>query len=413
MLLPDKDHMNESIPRVRNDLDLFPVQQGGRRFVMIRDHLGLVQEGKAVSLPLYQMMVLLNGISTIRDLQMELMRQQGGVLVGTDEIKGLIAHLDESFLLDSDRFRKAKERVVADFTAKKVRPCSHCGGAYPEDPSVLRKSLDDIMTSHQPAVPEPEGHIKALVAPHIDLSAGCRIYGAAYQMLKFVNPIRVVVLGIGHQMIDAMFSLTEKDFDTPLGIVNNDASLVRELRVAGGDLVAENDFSHRAEHSIEFQTLFLRHLLRSDSFSIIPILCGSLQTTLPDYSRSAYLDRAGSFLEKLKQILNDPTRETLLVAGVDLSHIGLKFGHETPATHLERQSEAHDRNLLAHLCGLDAEGFWKESGEVKDQYNVCGFSALACLLEILPSCKGSVLGYELWHEEATRSAVSFAAMVFT
>jgi len=69
--------------------------------------------------------------------------------------------------------------------------------------------------------------------------------------------------------------------------------------------------------------------------------------------------------------------------------------------------------LLKALTALDADSFWEDSGKVKDQYNVCGFAALACLQEVLPPCKGHLLGYEMWHEEATRSAVSYAAMAFT
>jgi len=402
--------MSETIPSARTDLELFPVQHGGQQMILIRDQLGLVQEGKAIALPLYQIMTLLDGKNTLRDLQTELMRQKGGVLVGTDEVMSLVAHLDESFLLDSERFRAARDQIVADFTARKIRPCSHCGGAYPENPSELKLRLDEIMAS-QPPVPEPEGKVSAIVAPHIDLSAGYKVYSSAYQMLKFAKPARVVVLGIGHQMIDDMFCLTDKSFSTPLGEVKNAQALIRELRSAGGDIIADTDFGHHAEHSIEFQTVFLRHLLGENSFAIIPILCGSLQTTLPEYSRQAYLDKTGPFINKLKQILENP--ETILVAGVDFSHIGPKFGHEMPAAHLKKQSETHDKNLLEHLSRLDADRFWEESRRVNDQYNVCGFSALACLLEVLPPSKGKVLDYELWNEEATRSAVSFAAVVFT
>ena len=99
--------------------------------------------------------------------------------------------------------------------------------------------------------------------------------------------------------------------------------------------------------------------------------------------------------------------------GVDLSHIGPKFGHEMPAEYLKNQSETHDQNLLKHLSMLDADHFWEESKDVKDQFNVCGFSALACMLEVLPPCRGKILNYQFWHEEATRSAVSFSAVVFT
>ena len=73
--------MNEAVLRARSDLEFFPVMHSGRQLILIRDHLGLVEEGKAVDLPLYKIMTLLDGTRTIRDLQMEFMRQKGGVLV--------------------------------------------------------------------------------------------------------------------------------------------------------------------------------------------------------------------------------------------------------------------------------------------------------------------------------------------
>ena len=102
----------------------------------------------------------------------------------------------------------------------------------------------------------------------------------------------------------------------------------------------------------------------------------------------------------------------LLVAGVDFSHIGPKFGHQSPASQMDTDASAHDRSLLDALCAQDAERFWEESVRVKDRFNVCGFSALALLLEVLPPCKTHLLHYEVWHEEPTRSAVSFAAVSF-
>jgi len=403
--------MDETTPCTRRDLEFFPVQQGGQQFVLIRDHLGLVGEGKAVALPLYQIMTLLDGARTARDIQMEFMRQRGGVLVESEEVEHLLNHLDESYLLDSQRFRRARDKIISDFTSKRIRPCSHCGNSYPEDPSQLKERLDEILAS-QPSPPEPLGKIKALVAPHIDLSAGYKAYSKAYHMLKYVRPSRVVILGVGHHLMTHLFSLTDKAFETPLGVAKSNASFVRELRSAGGDAIAVNDFAHRSEHSVEFQLLFLQHLLKEGSFHIIPILCGSVQSCLHEYSRKSYQEKAGPFLKKLRELVTAPDNETLIIAGVDFSHIGPKFGHEMPALYLEDQSGSHDKNLLNHLCRLDADAFWEESRNVEDRFNVCGFSALACLLEVLPSSKGEVLCHELWHEEATRSAVSFAAVAF-
>jgi hypothetical protein len=295
--------------------------------------------------------------------------------------------------------------------SKKVRSSSHSGRAYPADPRELKQKLDAILAL-QPDAQKSEGDLIALVAPHIDLSVGGGIYSRAYQALKGSSPKTVLVFGTGHQMAQDLFALSDKDFETPLGTAECDRPRVEALRSAGRDLTAANDFAHRAEHSIEFQVLFLQHLLPPDSFKIVPILCGNLQTTLPEYSRRAYLEKTGRILQTLKDILEQNRGETLVVAGVDLSHIGPKFGHEMPASYIKGQSEAHDSALLNSLTSQDAGSLWKESGRVKDQYNVCGFAALACLLEILPPCKGRLLGYEMWHEEATRSAVSYAAVAF-
>ncbi len=404
--------MNEPAPRMRRDLEFFPFQHGGQQLVLIRDQLGLVQEGKAVAPPLYQFMVLLDGRRTVRDLQMELMRQKGRLLVGTGEVVALLDHLDDSYLLDSERYRKARGRIVAEFASKKVRPCSHCGQSYPKDISELEGRLNEILNS-QPAMSEPEGKIKALVAPHIDLSAGSKVYSRAYQTLKYAAPSRVVVLGVGHSLVSGLFSLTDKDFETPLGIIGNEHHLINELQEAGKEILSESDFPHRSEHSIEFQAIFLQHLLKGKEFTIVPILCGSIQSSCEAYSRAAYLQKAGPFLNKLRDIVTDTEQETLIVAGVDLSHIGPKFGHRSPARYIEAQAEAHDKNLIGYLCQLDADKFWEESRNVNDRFNVCGFSALACMLEVLPACKGEILDYQIWHEQPTSSAVSFAAILFT
>jgi AmmeMemoRadiSam system protein B len=403
---------DENPPALRRDLEFYPVQLQGKQFVLIRDHLGLVQEGKAVEIPLYQFMVLLDGKSSVRDLQMAAMRQRGGMLVSSDEIKSIIAHLDDSFFLDSEKFRSARDAIVAQFVSNKVRPCSHSGRAYPADPAELAGKLDEILAL-EPDSQRPEGRLVALVAPHIDLSVGGRIYSKAYQVLRGRSPKKVIILGTGHQMGQGLLALSEKAFETPLGVTESERLWVEKLKGGDGDLVAENDFAHRAEHSIEFQLLFLQHLLPKNSFKIVPILCGNLQIALSEYSRRAYVQKAGRILETLKDILEQNGEETLLLASVDFSHVGPKFGHEMPAQYLKGESQAHDRSLIDHLIALDADSFWKESWRVKDRYNVCGFAALACLLEVVPACRGNLLGYETWQEEATRSGVSYASVVFT
>jgi hypothetical protein len=403
--------MDDMKPMVRRDLQYIPVQQGGQPLILVRDHLGLVPERRAVAVPLYQFMTLLDGTMTIRELQMVLMRQQGGALVGADEVKKILCHLDDSFFLDSLRFKQARDKIVKEFCLKKVRPPSHSGQAYPDNPDELRKWLERVMAG-VPSAALTGGKLRALVSPHIDFSVAERVYGSAYQTLRHSEPSTVVILGVGHSMSRDMFSLTEKDYETPFGRVSTDFDLVRGLRQAGGAAVSEDDLAHRSEHSIEFQVVFLQHLLTRKGFRIVPILCGSAQGCLAEYSRLAYREATNPFLKRLREILTTGAGEVLLLAGVDLCHVGPKFGHEMPAAYLESQAKNHDRTLLEHLTRLDADGFWETSRSVNDRYNVCGFSALACLLEVLSPCRGVILNYDMWHESQTQSAVSFAAAAF-
>ena len=331
-------------------------------------------------------------------------------MVHLEDVEALLEQLDAFYILDSPRYQEARKEIIARFTAQEVRYPSHAGISYPKEEDELRESLESILSIGE-APPRPPGKITALVAPHIDLEAGKRVYASAYQAIKGVAPQRVLVLGVGHSMANDMFSLTTKIFETPLGRVETDDEIVKELLKAGDKVVAVDDFVHKDEHSIEFQLVFLQHILGDIHFTIVPILCGSLLGSLPDYSREMYRSTCGDFLRILSNAARD--EDTLVVAGVDFSHVGPKFGHDSPATFIIDESERHDRQLLQSLCAMNAAEFWSESKRVADKYNVCGFSALACLLEILPESKGTLLDYEIFREEPTRSAVSFGAAVFT
>jgi hypothetical protein len=115
----------------------------------------------------------------------------------------------------------------------------------------------------------------------------------------------------------------------------------------------------------------------------------------------------------IRDIQTEPSHTTLIVAGVDFSHIGLKFGHSVAAGSLEDSASSHDRTLLERLEQADADGFWGEMLRVEDRFHVCGFPALACLLEILPPSTATILDYGIYRENATGSAVTFAAAAFT
>lgn len=402
--------MDQRLLKPRKDLEFIPVQDQGRDLIVIRDRYALVAKGFAIVPEVYQFLYLLDAVDDVHELQAELSRQSGGRRVTQEEIEHIIQNLDQAFLLDSERFRSAREACKARFVSQRTRPAALVGESYPAEPDALRKKLDGMLSGS--VIQRQSGRdVKAIVAPHIDFSVGGKGYAEAYACYRDQRVDRVLVLGIGHQMEQGLYALTEKDFETVLGLMPVDKDAVLKLKQSGPQLLADSDFEHLHEHSIEFQTLFLKHLDQESDLQMIPILCGSLWGFLPAYSRQAFLEAAGPFLESLQALASQ--EGVLVLAGVDFSHIGPKFGHQESAIKMEPKAQEHDYALLAALCSQDPDTFWRISREVNDYYNVCGFSALATFLEILPESKGELLHYEMWHEQATRSAVSFAAMAFS
>ncbi|MDH4220814.1 MAG: AmmeMemoRadiSam system protein B, partial [Candidatus Aminicenantes bacterium] len=233
-----------------------------------------------------------------------------------------------------------------------------------------------------------------------------------YRMLKDSSPKKVLLLGTGHNLQESYFSLTEKDFATPLGLTKTDREWVKRLKEAGSEVISSDDFYHRSEHSLEFQLLFLQHLFGFE-FLLLPVLCGSFNRVLSDISRPAEIQGMSPFLSVLKEYTEDDSSHTLTVVGVDFSHIGPKFGHRHVASSLLLEAKEHDRLLIQAISQGDVEDFWAEAKRVNNRYRVCGFSALAILMELLSGRKGHVLGYDFWMEGATQSAVSFAALAFS
>ena len=396
-------------PRARHDLEFVPITYEGRSMILVRDRLGLVPYGTGVPAGLLPILALMDGQRSLADLEREITALQNGRGVSVADIESVLAELDAAGLLDSPRYQAKKAEAAAQFAARDTRAALFAGPAYPETAALLAPYLDAILDA-APRGSVGDGRILAVVAPHIDPEAGKAAYAAAYAPLRGLSPRRVVVLGVGHQIINGLYCLTDKAYATPLGDIPADAAAVERLRRAGGACVDPGDLQHRDEHSVEFQAVFLRRVLHGD-FSLVPILCGSPRSVLPAQSRSAFLDYAGPFLDALREVAADP--DTLVVAGVDFAHIGPKFGHDVPAAELEEGAAAHDAALLAALAAGDAAAFWAESARVDDRFNVCGLSALATLAEILPPAAMTVARRDIMRETETASAVTFAAAAFT
>ncbi len=403
----------KEIPRLRTDIDIIPTVYRGEKVFLVKDSLGIIPDPVLLRGEALQFIGLIDGKRDIREIQLEMMRRRGGIFVRIEDISGMLSELDAAFLMDSDNYRKRKAVLIREYSRQDIRNAFLAGKSYPEKPDDLTSYIESILISDEGGSDRLGGRkVLALVAPHIDLEVGKKIYARAYQAVKDVFPQKVLLLGTGHSLQESYLSLTTKDFLTPWGRIRTDKQWVERLIRGGGpDVVSSHDMDHRNEHALEFQLLFLHHLF-GDDFTLVPVLCGSFHRVLHDVSRPKEIPGMEGFLSELKHFIEAENESLLIVAGVDLSHIGPKFGHRRTASSLLWEAKEHDKSLLEKIGGGDVQGFWRQVQRVNNKYNVCGFSSLAILLELFEGKEGQILGYDFWREEPTQSAVSFAALVF-
>lgn len=398
------------MPKLRADMEIFSTRYQGQRALVVKDALGLIKNPVVLQGQILDFVSLIDGNRSLRDIQLELIRRQNGVFLGVDYVQSLLSELDALFLLDSDHYRETKNKLFIEYSRQPVRRAMLAGQAYPGSREALEKYLNSFFPMTTEGRTDGNGtKVSALIAPHIDLRIGKNLYGSAYSAVKEAFPETVVLLGTGHSLHSSYFSLTEKDFETPLGLVTTEKALVRRLKEATEKVVAPHDFDHRNEHSIEFQLIFLQYLFGS-KFSVVPVLCGSMDNDLNNFSRASEIPGVNGFLSVLAEIVEEKGVDGLVVAGVDFSHIGPKFGHSFRASSLISEAKEYDMRLIDAICKGNPSDFWAEAKRVGNRYNVCGLSSIACLLEVLPEPVGQRLGYDFWEEEETQSAVSFAAV---
>jgi len=256
--------------------------------------------------------------------------------------------------------------------------------------------------------------LTALIAPHIDFHRGGSTYGWAYrEVLDRSAADLYVILGTCHAGMSDPFAVTLKPYDTPLGPVPVDRDFYDALdRRAGQDLLASEP-AHRAEHSIEFQAVMLQHLLgRRRPFKILPVLASYLHEAVWMGTDPEADPRVPRFLEALRDTIAASSRRVCLIAGVDLAHVGPRFGDPEPNTSRSLADvERADRRMLESVVVTDPHGFFASVASDRDARRICGLSPIYSLLRLLPGgSSGRLLRYTQWPDP--EGAVSFCAVSY-
>lgn len=383
------------LPPLRGDLDIVPTEQEGRSLFLLRDAesdddraLGLSPGGMAVA-------AMLDGRRSAEDLARDLARENGAEIPAAD-ILSLAVQLEASGLLDTPESLAARRARLDAFLKSSSRPAMFSGpGGYPDKPEKLEPYLARFFEAPKGpgrrASSAGEAAAKGLVAPHIDLHRGGPAYACAYGALAGTEPPDVIVaLGVAHVSPNSPWVFTRKSYETPYGAMPVDPELYEEMtRPLWYDPLAD-EWTHRREHSLEFQALWLRYLWKDKTPPWVPILCSTFERFSATQAPSS-TPTVEEALRKIGSVLagRSKTQRVLVLAGIDLAHVGPRFGDQVQLTpELERKIETEDRASLEKALALDADGFYLSV--VKDEHwrHVCGLSALYTALRWLKDASG-------------------------
>jgi AmmeMemoRadiSam system protein B len=398
------------------------------RLLVLRDTQGIASGHVALPAALGAVLARFDGRRTCREIAADVGRQLDEE-VPTDLVVHLAIELDRALLLHGPRFEEAKREVEQAFVRSAVRPASHAGGAYHADPGQLARYLDDDCLGRADGASEASANGKdgpsgaagkrliGLIAPHIDPWRGAVGYGAAYRHLRArlaPEADTFVVFGTSHAPMRRPFALCRKDFATPLGAMPADLPAIDELAEACDFDPYEDVLNHKREHSIEFQAVFLRHLLGGRRATIVPVLAGlgEAQAAGREPSGDRRIER---FFDGVRALVAARPGRVVVVAGADLAHVGPRFGdaqaHDPSA---RRQLEARDRASLERARAADASAFFAHVAEDLETRRVCGLGPIYALLRSLEggTSASDLLHYEQTVDEGDGSIVSHAALAF-
>jgi AmmeMemoRadiSam system protein B len=404
--------MAATLPALRRTLEMMPSPVPESPGLLVRDPFRYAQGILILPPPLVPCLLLFDGRHDETDLREVLVRLTGTVEVG-ELIEHLVDTLSRGGFLENDVFEVIRSQRHRSFAEEATRTPLHAGSAYPRDPDALQALLSGYL-AEAPKAPPPLGEVAGIAAPHVSPEGGWRSYGAAYAALpEGAGDRTFVILGTSHYGEPERFGLTHKPFRTPLGESQVDHDRVASLAEQAGPAACLEDYCHSVEHSIEFQVLFLQHLY-GPGVRIVPILCGAFARATATRGRPEDTPGVARVLDALAGLAAEDDR-LLWIAGVDMAHVGRRYGDRFAARAEEGrllEVAAQDRARCARLVAGDPGGFWSLVQEAGDPLRWCGSSPLYTLAAALRPRAGALLHYEQWNIDP-ESVVSCAALAFT
>lgn len=403
----------QKLPSIRRDIDLIPIEENGRSLLFFYDSMGYMPDNFALDASAEPFLSLLRGFFSIDELL-----KQANLSIDKQEFLHFIQLLDQNNVLDSARFRLYREKVEQEFEESSVREPFLANRSYPADEAEFSAFLDSIFEKQLSQKGSKRSDIRALYAPHIDMSVGNEQYAEAFASLTEIRPERVVILGTSHYSglyhplyEKSLFIGSDKTFRIPGREFKPDSAILNQLADRNNTSAfgfSLEDRAHRVEHSIETHLVFLSQIWKHD-FSIVPILVSGFDEILY-HSDGEMASIIHSFTKALRSQIDDNT--FVLISG-DLSHVGRKFGDKQEASKMKTGVQSFDREFMDASKKADPELMLKLMARDYDKTRICGFPPLYTYLKMFPDARGEQINYHWWDESERESAVSFGSLLYS
>ena len=190
-------------------------------------------------------------------------------------------------------------------------------------------------------------------------------------------PPSFVIIGPNHRGFGSDIAVGTETFQTPLGKVDVDTELARQI-IGGG--IDEDPVAHIEEHSIEVQLPFLQFFGRE--FRFVPVCMGNQD-----------IESAMLLGERIAAAAAD--RDVAIIASTDFTHAGPGYGHPAPrGMRAGDYARQEDKKASDRILAMDPRGLVETVR--KNRITMCGYGCVAAMLvatQKLGARKATLLKY--------------------
>ncbi len=291
-----------------------------------------------------------------------------------------------------------------------VRQPFRAGSFYPAERAECDAALARCLSAADASAAPPDLPRRAVagIVPHAAWSYSGGTAGRFFSELarKKADPKTFVVLGAVHVSGVYRASLMSSGaWKTPLGEIAIDSALAGAIKRRDPNLIADDAWVHRVEHSIEVVLPFIQKINPRASF--VPIMVPPLREA----------SRVGMAVADAITAAGDGA---MIIGSTDLTHYGEDSYGFAPAgggfESLEWVKQENDRRMIDLMLRLRSDEVVEEA---RTHHNACGAGAIAATLvaaKALGAKKGHLLhyttSYDAKPEGPPRDFVGYASVVF-